>query len=85
MQVAVELAGDIALEEADDVSLGPSFLHFALEVGGGLGVMCDADHDDAPQRAVGGAVTTAVESVTGALARRGRDGGGTAQMGPGRL
>ena len=62
----------------------PSFT-LALEVGGGLRIVGDADHDDAPQRVVGVAVTAAIQAVTVALARRGPDGGDPAQMGPGRL
>jgi hypothetical protein len=31
-EVAVDLAGDVALEDPDDVPLGPSFLHSAIEV-----------------------------------------------------
>ena len=51
-EVAIDLTGDVALEDPDDVPLGPSFLHPAVEIGGGLGVMGDADHGDAPQRAL---------------------------------
>ena len=85
-QVAIDLAGDVALQDPDDVPLGPSFLHSALEVGGGLGIVSDADHDDAPQRAVGLAVPTfVVTEMAGALARVGRDRRHTAEVGPGRF
>ena len=82
-QIAVKLAGDVALEETDNVSLGASLLDLALEVGGGVWVMRDANHHDAPQRTVGLAVPTTIEAVSVALARRGRDRGDSAQMGPG--
>ena len=32
-QVAIHLAGDIALEDADDLAFGTAFLHSALHVG----------------------------------------------------
>lgn len=66
-QLVIHLAGDIALEKADDVWLGASLLHFAFEVDRGVRVMGDADHDDAPERAVGVAIAPTVESVTGDL------------------
>ena len=54
----MDLAGDVALKDADDVTLGASLIHPPLEVVSGLGIMGDADHGDAPQRAVGLAVAT---------------------------
>jgi hypothetical protein len=63
------------------VSLGVPLFYLAFEVGGGLGIVRDADHDDAPQCAVRLAVTAAIEAVPVALARRGRDGSHPAQMG----
>ena len=83
-EVSIDLTGDVALEYPDDVPLGPSFLHPAVEIGGGLGVMGDADHGDAPQRCVGLTIAAVVSTkVTGSLSRTGRDRGGPAQMGPG--
>jgi hypothetical protein len=41
-------------------ALGLSLFHSALEVELGLGVVRDADRDDAPQRAVGLAIATIV-------------------------
>ena len=58
-QAAIDLAGDVALQDADDFVLDPALLD-ALEVELGLGVVCDANHDDAPQRAVGPAIATVV-------------------------
>ena len=43
------------------------FLNAAIEVGAGVGVMGDADHDDAPQGAVGLAVTALVVADLAAL------------------
>ena len=85
-QVAVELAGDVALQDADDLVLGLAFLHPAFEVELGLRIVGDADHDDAPERAVGLAITTVVGlHLAVGLARTGRDGCDTAQVGPGGL
>ena len=53
---------------------------------GGLGIVGDAHHGDAPERAVGLAVPTVVPAqMTGVLARVGRNRGDTAEMGPGGL
>ena len=38
----IDLTGDVALEDPDDVPLGPSFLHSSLEVVGGLRIVRDA-------------------------------------------
>ena len=85
-EVAIDLTGDVALEDPDDVPLGPSFPHPAIEIGGGLGVVSDPDHGDAPQRTVGLTVTTVVPTqVSGVLPRVGRDRGHPAQVGPGGL
>ena len=73
-QVAIDLAGDVALQDPDDVPFGPSFLHPAFEVESGLRVVGDPDHDDAPERTVGLAVTTlVVAEMTGALSGVRRD------------
>ena len=83
-QVAIDLAGDVALQDADDLVGGLALLHPALEVELGLGIVGDAHHDDAPQRAVGLAVPTVVRLDPAAvLARALGDGRHTAQMGPG--
>src|ERR1019366_10064673 len=79
---AIHLTGDVALQDPDDVPLGASFLHPALEVGPGLRVVGDADHDDAPERAVGLAVPTEVVAmVSGGLARSGGHRGHAAHVG----
>ena len=85
-EIAIDLAGDVALEGPDDVPRGPSFLHPAVELGGRLGVVGDRDHGDAPQGAVGLTIATVVPAiVTGGLPAAGRDRGHAAQVGPGGL
>ena len=59
-QVAVDLAGDIALEDADDLSLGKSIFGAALEVVAGSRIVNEPDHDDAPQGLVGLSIAAAV-------------------------
>ena len=74
-QVAVDLAGDVALQDSDDVTFGAPFLHPALEVEPCFWVMGNADHDNAPQSAVRLAVATAVKSeMSRVLPRVGRNG-----------
>src|SRR5664280_3043371 len=83
-QVAIDLAGDVAFQDPDDVSLGPSLLHPAFEVGPGFRVVSDADHDDAPQRAVGLAVPTfVVAEMSGAPSGIGGHRGHATHVGPG--
>src|ERR1019366_9434165 len=62
--MSIDLAGDVALQYADDFGLGAPFFDPTLEVGRGLGVMGNADHGDAPQGAVGLTITAAIESMT---------------------
>ena len=81
--MSIDLAGDVALQYADDFGLGAPFLDPTLEVGRGLGVMGNADHGDAPQRAVGLTITAAIESMTRYLPRRRLQRRHAAQMGPG--
>ena len=81
-QVAVELAGDVAREKADDVSLGTYRFDLALVVGRGGGVMRDAHYGDEPERAIGLAVPSAVEAMSVAIARRDQDGSDPIQVGP---
>src|ERR1700737_4891990 len=69
-EVAVDRSGDVGLQDPDDVPLGPSFLHPAVEIGGGRWVVSDPDHGDAPQGAVGLTITTVVlAQVSRVLAR----------------
>src|SRR5664280_1145191 len=85
-QVAINLAGDVALQDPDDVALGATFLHPSLEVGAGVGIVGDPDHHDAPERAVGLAVATLMEAmVIGDLAGVRRYRCDAAHAGPGRF
>jgi hypothetical protein len=78
----VDLAGDVALEDADDVGLRLAFLEAAGDVGPRARVGTHPGDDYDPQRRVGLAVAAAVEPPTGDLAGRGRDRGDAAQVGP---
>src|SRR5262249_60334615 len=82
----VNLARDVPLQAADDLLLRQSFFAAAVSVGAGGRVRPHPDEHDPPQRAVGLAVTAAVEPVpAGGLPRRSRDPRGTAQMRPSAL
>ena len=65
----VDLAGDVALQHADDLALGTTFLHSALHVGLSLGIGGQPGDDDDPEGAVGLAITSPVQSMPGDLAR----------------
>ena len=56
-----------------------------FDVGAGAGVDFHASQHDAPQGVVGLAVTGGVESLPDDLARRRRDRGDAAEVGPGRF
>src|SRR6476660_2289920 len=62
-QLAVDLAGDVALEAADDLRLGLSFRCAALSVGACGRIRAQAGEHDPPQGVVGLAVTAGVEAV----------------------
>ena len=64
-QLAVDLAGDVTLEAADDLRLGLSFGGAALGVGAGGRVRAQAGEHDPPQGMVGLAVTAGAEPVAG--------------------
>ena len=68
-QLAVDLAGDVALEAADDLRLGLAFGRAALGVGAGGRVRAQAGEHDPPQGVVGLAVTAGVEPVAGDFPR----------------
>src|SRR5580698_2821997 len=84
-EVAVDLAGGVALEAADDLGLGQAFGGAPFYVGAGRGMGAHPGDDDPPQGVVGFAVAAAVEAVPGGLAGGGRDRGGRAQVRPGGL
>src|SRR4029453_4382953 len=77
---AVDPAGHVAFQAADDLALGQSLGGAAGDVGLGPRVVVHADQDDAPQRVVGLAVAAAVDS----LGRRGCQGAGWWGRGGGR-
>src|ERR1700733_660448 len=60
-EVAIYLAGDVALQDPDDLPLGAALLQAPFDVGLGLGVTGESDDHDAPQGVVGLAVATAIE------------------------
>src|ERR1019366_5671438 len=82
-EVGVDLAGDVALEAADDLGLGFTLCCAAFDVGAGGRVGAHAGEQDPPQGVVGLAVSAGVEPVADGLARGCRDGGGGAQVRPG--
>lgn len=66
MEDAVDLAGDVALEAADDLGLGQALGGAPLDVGAGGCVVAHADQHDAIEGGVGLAVAAAVvERLTG--------------------
>ena len=81
--MAVDLAGDVALEDADDLALGATLFHSALHVGLGLGIRRQPGDHDGPQGAVGLSIPAAVEPVAGDLARGSLERRDPAQVGPG--
>src|SRR5215467_10958368 len=82
-EVAVDLAGDIPLQAADDLPLRQAFLDAPLDVGAGSGMGPHPGDHDPPQRLVGFAVAAAVEPVpAGDLAGGGRDRGDATQVRP---
>src|SRR6266487_3156609 len=82
-EVAVDLAGDIPLQAADDLPLRQALLGAPLDVGAGSRVGPHPGDHDPPQRLVGLAVAAAVEPVpAGDLAGGGRDRGDAAQVRP---
>ena len=82
-EVEVDLAGDVALQAADDLCLGQAFGGAPFGVGAGRRVRAHPGDHDAPQGVVGLPVTTGVEAVPFGLAGGGRDRGGAAQVRPG--
>src|SRR5947207_8720861 len=77
----VDLAGDVALEAADDLFPGLALGGAPGRVGLGARVVGQAGHGDRPQRGVGLPVAAAVEPVAELLAGGGIDRAGAAQRG----
>lgn len=59
-----DLAGDVALEAADDLFLGSAFLGAPVDVGAGAGVPAELAYDYPVEGGVGCPVAAAVEAVT---------------------
>jgi hypothetical protein len=79
-EVSVDLAGDVALEDAHDLRFGASFEQAPFDVGARAWIRTHAGEHDAPQGVVGKAVAAAVEPVADRLARRGVDRGDPAEV-----
>ena len=84
-QAAVELAGDVALERADDLAFGAALRGAPGNVGTGARVEDHAHHDDAPERVVRAAVAPAVESFAEGQPGRSVDRGDATEVGEGRF
>ena len=82
-EMLVDLAGDVTLEDADDLWLLSSFIEASCDVGAGTRVAAHAREHDAPQRMVGLSVPAAVEPMPDGLAGGCLDGGDAAQVRPG--
>ena len=67
-EVSVDLAGDVALEDAHDLALAAPFEGAPFDVGAGARVRAHASEHDPPQGVVGLPVAAPVEPVTGHLA-----------------
>src|SRR4051812_39562439 len=78
----VDLAGDVALEDAGDLSDGLALSQPSGDVVASWLVVQHAGDDDSVQRAVGLSVAATVQSMPDGLSRRRRDGGYPAQVCP---
>src|SRR5260221_10663267 len=83
-QAGIDLAGDVALEAADDLGLGQALGGAPLDVGAGRGVGAHPGDDDPPQGVIGLAIAAGVEAGAGGPAPGWGGPGGRAQGPPGR-
>src|SRR5438128_2230757 len=81
----VDLAGDVALEAADDLFLVQALGAVAVGVGARARAIAQSADGDQVERAVGFAVAAAVESVSGRAPGGGSDWAGAAEAGEGAL
>src|SRR6266516_4801264 len=81
----VDLAGDVALEAADDLFLAEAFGDAALGVGAGASAVAQPADSDQVEGTVGLAIAAAVEPVSGGAAGGGGDRAGAAEVGEGGL
>ena len=77
----MDLAGDVALEAADDLLLGLALAGAALDVGAGLRAVAQTADRDHVQGSVGLAIAPVVEAVAATLPRGDRDRAGAAKRG----
>src|SRR5665811_1625225 len=84
-QVAIDLTGDVALEDADDLALRSAFFQPSLDVGPGAWIVAHPHDHHCPESRVGLAVAPSVQPDPVHFARRGRDGSHPAEMGEGCL
>src|SRR6266542_5746292 len=75
----VELAGDVALEAADDLGFGQALGGATVGVGAGASAVAEAADGDQVERAVGLAVAAAAEPVSARASGGGRDWAGAAE------
>src|SRR5665648_316753 len=73
VEVAVDLAGEVALEASTDLAEGAAFSGSALNVGAGGRVHAHAGDDGHVERAVEATVTAAVDAVSDGVAGRRRN------------
>ncbi len=81
----IDLAGDVALEDPDDLGLGAVLFQAAFHVGLGAGIRTQSRDHDPSKRRVGLTVTAAIESDARDLSGGGRDRGDAAKVRPGGL
>src|SRR6266498_4636484 len=79
----VELAGDVALEAADDLGFGQALGGATVGVGAGASAVAEAADGDQVECAVGVAVAAAVEPVSARASGGGGDRAGAAEAGEG--
>src|SRR5829696_7296069 len=75
-----DLAGDVALQAADDLGLRQAFVGAALGVGAGAGVVAEAAKNDNVERVVGATVAAAIEPVAVGASAAGGDRCGAAEV-----
>jgi hypothetical protein len=78
----VDLPGDVALQDAHDLSFGLALSGATRHVDLGRLVACHPGHNDAPEGVVGLSVTAAVKAVTGDFARGSLERCDAAELGP---
>src|SRR5829696_7510841 len=75
-----DLAGDVALQAADDLGLRQAFVSAALGLGACGGVLAEAAKNDNVERVVGATVAAAIEPVAVGASAAGGDRCGAAEV-----